>query len=99
MKKAIVVSDFRRSQVFPSEIAERLITLAADVTEDLERSAFILPESAIFGLQAERAIQTAGSQNRRLFRDADEAVEWLGELLNPAEFRRLRVFMHRPEEP
>ncbi len=47
----------------------------------------------MLGLQAERAIETAGHANRKAFRDPVELELWLGEVLNERERSRLRNFL------
>ena len=89
----VSVVDLRQSRVFPPDVAERLIGLMTRANPKLERGAFLLPESAILGLQAERAIQEVGSGERRVFRDPDELEVWLRDNLNELERQRLSRFL------
>ena len=59
----------------------------------LLRSASLINESAVLGLQAERAMEVAGHDNRQAFRDPLAMEEWLGEVLSEAEQNRLRLFL------
>lgn len=89
----VSVVDLRGSRVFPPNVTDRLIDLMTRANPKLERSAFLLPESAILGLQAERAIQEVGSGERRVFRDPDELESWLHDILNELERQRLTRFL------
>lgn len=89
----VAVSDLRKSKVFPSDVAQELIRIMSRVADRIERSAFLLPDSAILGLQLERAIEEGGGGMRRIFRDPEELKDWLGEALTEAEKLRLRAFL------
>ncbi|MEM1205293.1 MAG: hypothetical protein AAGN66_18840 [Acidobacteriota bacterium] len=89
----VIVTDLRRATVFPQEISERFITLMAQVTPRLLRSAILISGSAVLGLQAERAIEEAGNLRRRSFRSTKELTTWLGEVLTDDEAIRLRTFL------
>ncbi len=88
-----VVVDMRRARVFPPEITERFIALMSRLNPRLTRSAILINESAVLGLQAERAIETAGDADRRAFRDPAALEQWLGEVLTWQERNRLRNFL------
>lgn len=95
----IIAVDMRHAQVFPATITERFISMMSVVNPDLLRSAVLVNESAILGLQAERAIAEAGHPNRRAFRDPEQAMDWLAEVLTMAERFRLRSFVLEGERP
>ncbi len=88
-----VAVDLRQAQVFPPLITERFIGLMSQLNPRLLRSAILINESAVLGLQAERAMETAGHANRRAFRDPLELEQWLGEVLTEPEQARLRLFL------
>ncbi len=88
-----VAVDLRRAQVFPPQITERFIGLMSQLNPRLLRSAILINESAVLGLQAERAIETAGHANRKAFRDPVDLELWLGEVLSEREKSRLRLFL------
>ncbi len=89
----VVAVDLRLAQVFPPQITERFIGLMSQLNPRLIRSAILINESAVLGLQAERAIETAGNPDRKTFRDALELEQWLGEVLTERERSRLRLFL------
>ncbi len=89
----VVAVDLRRAQVFPPQITERFIGLMSQLNPRLLRSAILINESAVLGLQAERAIETAGHADRKAFRDPVALELWLGEVLSERERNRLRSFL------
>ena len=93
----VIVTDMRHAHVFPPDITEGFIQMMGQINPDLERSAVLINESAVLGLQAERAIAEAGNPNRRSFRQPDELVAWLSEALTTPEVARLRLFLQEGE--
>ena len=51
----------------------------------VERSAVLIGNSSVFGLQLERMFREAGNPGRRVFRSVDTIVTWLDESLDEAE--------------
>ena len=94
-----VAVDLRRAQVFPPQITERFISLMSQLNPRLLRSANLINESAILGLQAERAIETAGHADRKTFRDPVALELWLGDILSKRERDRLRSFLLEGAQP
>ncbi len=89
----VTAVDLRRATLVPLEVAERFTGLMRGSNPRLERSAFLLNESALFSLQLERLIREAGDSNRRTFRAPEELVTWLGQVLSEAEQARLGEFL------
>ena len=87
------VVDLRRADVFPAEVAAALIQLLSKMADRVERTAFLIGESAVFALQIERVIRNAANPNRKAFRDPEPLKEWLGEVLNASEHFRLDTFL------
>lgn len=87
------VVDLHRADVFPAEIAAALIQLLSRMADQVERTAFLIGESAVFALQIERVIRNAASPNRKSFREAGPLKEWLGEVLTENERHRLDAFV------
>jgi len=84
--KAIVCADWRKANVLPPAVAERMIALLERGNPRLERSAILLAkEHATFNLQVERVVREAKNSARRTFRDAAAMVAWLGESLTAVE--------------
>ncbi|MFP5245828.1 MAG: hypothetical protein ACLGH0_03965 [Thermoanaerobaculia bacterium] len=91
--KYIGVVNLLEAYVFPPPVAEALSKLLAGAASHVERSAFLIGESAVFGLQVERVIRDANSPHRRAFRHGNELVTWLSEILTHAEQRELERFV------
>lgn len=89
----IVAVDLRRAFVFPPQVTDQLIALATQLNPRLLRSAILINQSAILGLQAERAIKEAGNPNRRTFREPEDLEQWLAEILTKTELSRLHEFL------
>lgn len=90
---AVIAVDLRGAMVFPGEISDQFLGLMHQLNERFERSAILINESAILGLQAERVIQAAGNPNRRAFRASEPMIAWLAEMLTGDESRRLRTWL------
>jgi hypothetical protein len=89
----IGVVDLHRANVFPPEVAESLIQLLSRMADRVERSAFLIGESAVLALQIERIIRNSANPNRMAFRDPEPLKEWLEEVLAPDERLRLAGFL------
>jgi len=87
------VVDLHRANVFPPEVADALIQLLSQMADRVERTAFLIGESAVFALQIERVIRNAANPNRKSFREPGPLKEWLGEILNASERSRLDGFL------
>jgi hypothetical protein len=92
-RKYVGVVDLLQADVFPVPVAETLIQLLSGVAPQVERTAFLIRDSALFALQVERVIRNSNNPNRRAFRDPDALKEWLGEILDPLEQGRLAQFV------
>ena len=87
------VVNLLEAYVFPPEVANALSHLLSDAASHVERTALLIGESAVFGLQVERVIRDANNPNRRAFRNGRELIAWLGEVLTVAEKRELERFV------
>lgn len=92
-RKYVGVVDLLQADVFPVPVAETLIQLLSGMAPQVERTAFLIRDSALFALQVERVIRSSNNPNRRAFREADALKEWLGEILDPLEQGRLAQFV------
>jgi hypothetical protein len=88
------VVNLLEAYVFPKAVADGLMKLLSGAAAHVERSALLIGESAVFGLQVERLIREANNPNRRAFRNGQELVAWLGEVLTAAEKKELERFIH-----
>ena len=94
----VIVTDLRGATVFPQEISQRFIALMSHLNPLLLRSGILINESAILGLQAERAIEEAGNPHRRAFREAGDLEAWMAEVLDDEEKTRLQAFLNGHSE-
>ncbi|MES1245742.1 MAG: hypothetical protein ABUT39_29315 [Acidobacteriota bacterium] len=92
-RKYVGVVDLLQADVFPVPVAETLIQLLSTLAPQVERTAFLIRESALFALQVERVIRNSSNPNRRVFREPEALKEWLGEILDPLEQGRLAQFV------
>lgn len=91
--KYIGVVNLLDAHVFTPDVAGKLSKLLAAAASHVERSAFLIGESAIFSLQVERVIRESNSPNRRAFRNGQELVAWVSEILTPPEKVELERFI------
>lgn len=92
-RKYVGVVDLLQADVFPVPVAETLIQLLSGVAPQVERTAFLIGDSAVFALQIERVIRNSNHPDRRAFRDAEAMKEWLAEVLDVSEQARLAQFV------
>jgi len=88
--------DLRHADVFPVEVAEGLIALLSGTASLVERTGFLIGESAVFSLQIERIIRNSANPNRKAFRQPEQLKTFLGEVLTPAERFRLHGLLDEP---
>jgi hypothetical protein len=91
--KYVGVVDLLEAHVFPAPVTDSLIQLLSAVAPRVERTAFLIGESAIFALQVERIIRSSNNPNRRAFRAAADLLQWLEEVLSLGEQVRLEHFV------
>jgi len=90
----VVCADMRAAKVFSPEVSQRFLEWATVVNVRLVRSAILVsPQNPTSVLQNERMSRETGHPQRRTFRDPAEVRGWLGEVLTPAEQRRLEEFL------
>ena len=92
--RVVTCMDLRASSILAPEAAEQLIGLMRKDNPRIERTALVLSDNALVGLQVARMIREAGNPNRRTFHEAAQAVTWLEEVLTVSEAMALRKFLH-----
>jgi hypothetical protein len=88
--------DLRHADIFPVEVAQRLIALLSEIAPLVERTGFLIGESAVFALQIERILRNSTHPHRRAFREPEPLKAFLGEMLTPLERTRLDEFLGEP---
>ena len=91
--KYVGVVSLLEAYVFPSAVADGLTKLLSGAASHVERTALLIGDSAVFGLQVERVIRESNNPNRRAFRNGQELITWLGEVLTPTEQKQLEKFV------
>ncbi len=92
-RPAIFCSDIRRTPIFPPDVSDRITAMLKSDNPKVERSAVIIGNSSLFGLQLERMFREAGNPGRRVFRTVEAITTWLDETLTPAERERVRAHL------
>jgi len=92
-RPAIFCSDIRRTPIFPPDVSDRITTMLKSDNPRVERSAVVIGNSSVFGMQLERMFREAGNPGRRVFRTVDSIATWLDEVLTPLEGERVRAHL------
>jgi hypothetical protein len=85
--------DLRHADVFPTEVAQGLIAMLSEMAQLVERTGFLIGESAVFALQIERILRNSANPNRKAFRQPEQLKTFLDEVLTPLERSRLEEFL------
>lgn len=89
-----VVMDFRQAQVLPPDLADTLTGLLSGANPGLLRNGVLLPAvGAVVAMQLQRIVREAHNDRRRTFRSTAELEEWLGEILDENERKKLHEFL------
>lgn len=90
----ITVADWRRCKVMSAAPAARAIEMLRRANPRTERSTILYSEkSPTAVMQYLRLVQEAENDARRIFRDADELLAWVAEVLSPEELTRAKEFL------
>ena len=92
-RPAIFCNDIRRTHVFPPDVSDRITAMLRSDNPRVERSAVVIGNSSVVGLQLERMFREAGNPGRRVFRTVDGITTWLDEALTPLERERMRAHL------
>lgn len=96
LERRVVFTDLSQLNILAGARAEALIALMRTDNAQIERSALYQPcDKPSLNLQLERLVDAAGNRSRRLFHTAAGVEQWLGEVLNGAEKRRLQLAFSR----
>jgi len=94
--KVVVCADFSRATIFSPEVATKVVDVLRYDNPRIERSGFLVSDSAIFSLQLERLVNQAGNPARKCFRDPFDLKVFLGPNLTHEEHSRLAQFLSDP---
>jgi len=84
----VCLVDLVDATVFPPDVVAAFVATMRN-EERLVRTGTLLNPSPTFGMQIHRMIKEANHPARRAFRDAAELYDWVAEVLDASERRRL----------
>lgn len=91
---AILCADHRFAALYPQPVTDRLLELFRQMNDRLERVAILAhPRQATFYMQLSRLVRQAGKEERRVFRETEDAIEHIAPVLSAAEVDRARTFL------
>lgn len=91
---AILCADHRFAALYPQPVTDRLLELFRQMNDRLERVAILAhPRQATFYMQLSRLVRQAGKEERRVFRETEDALDHLAPVLSTAEIDRARTFL------
>jgi hypothetical protein len=97
--KFVIVADCRLAHTFPPDVADGFGKLMRSDNPRIQRSAILVGRSALLTLQVERIVREAQNAARRMLREPDAVLSWLGEVLDAEERARLAAFLAPPIAP
>lgn len=96
----VLCADHRAANVYPPAVADHLARAFRPNNARFDRIAILVsPENATLLMQLQRLTREAGSDRRKVFLHAEEALEHLAKSLDAAEQERARAFLLRPTKP
>ena len=96
---AIFCVDWRLLRVLSPDVAELLANSMREGNTHTLRSAALMGQRAMLGLQLDRVIRESNHPSRRIFRDPAAMLAWLGEVTTPEEQARATDFIASIELP
>jgi hypothetical protein len=94
----ICCADFRPLRVLSPEVANALTDALRSNNAMTARTAALVNGHVTFGMQMERVIREANNPARRVFREAEALLSWLGEIATARELDRAREFLRSGSE-
>jgi hypothetical protein len=92
--RIVIAADWRTCRIFTPDVAERVVLMLSRSNPRVERSAILHASGqATSVLQVLRLAREAQFQQRRVFTEPSEMLEWLSEILTPPERERLQAFL------
>lgn len=99
-RRVVIAADWRGCQLMSSEASEHARLRLSRNNPRVERSAALaLRRSAVSVMQFMRVLRESQHPARRLFHDPEQMINWLAEVLTPAEILRVREFILADEMP
>jgi hypothetical protein len=93
---AVLCADHRSANIYPPEVADRLLLAFRPNNTRFERIAILVAaENATLLMQLQRLTREAGSDRRRVFLMPEGALKHLAKSLDEEELERARLFLSR----
>ncbi len=91
---AVLCADHRSANIYPPEVADRLLLAFRPNNTRFERIAILVAkDNATLLMQLQRLTREAGSDRRRVFLEPGGALEHLAKSLDAGELERARQFL------
>jgi len=91
--RVVIVADWRWCPRMSDDAAKQVLLRLMQTNPRTERSAALASMSSpLASMQFLRLVRESNHPNRTLFYERDALVQWLAEVLSPAELARLREF-------
>jgi len=92
--RPVLCADHRPVVIYSQPVADKLTDIFTALNTTWERVAILVaPTNATLSMQLGRIVRESANPSRRVFFDPVEAGRFLGEILDPSEQTRLRVFL------
>lgn len=92
--RIVIAADWRACRVLTPAVSERVVAMLVASNPRLERSAILHnADQATSVLQVLRLVREAQLPHRRVFTDANEMEDWLGEVITPVERARVKALL------
>jgi hypothetical protein len=93
----VLCADHRPVAIYPPQIADLLVDLFNTMNSRWFRVAIVVAQTnATLAMQLQRIVRESGNPSRRVFFDAEHAVDFLEGALSPPETARVAEFLAEP---
>jgi hypothetical protein len=97
VSKPVLCADHRPVHIYTPKIADMLVELFKTMNARWDRVAILVaPSNATLALQLQRIVRESGNPARRVFFEPPQVIDFLQEVLTPAELARLTSFLSEP---
>ncbi len=93
IEKFLSMVDLREAQLHGDEIAQPMLQVLKDANPRIERVGFLVGGDSLLALQIESIVVSARHPYRKVFRDAQDLIRYLGEVATPEERREMADFL------
>jgi len=93
IERFLSVVDLRDTWAQDDEIVQPLLQLIKSVNPRIERVGFLVGGDSLLAVQVESIAISTRHPGRRVFREPQSLIDFLGEVATPAELARLKEFL------